>query len=52
MKRLFKNPTLILNTLGNPLQDGTFRFDKGAVKNFRHKYIRLKPCYGCFNISF
>ena len=39
MYRLFKNPTLVLNTLGNPLQDGTFRFDKGESKNFPYQNL-------------
>ena len=39
MKRLFKNPTLILNSLGNPLQNGTFRFDKGDSKKFPYQNL-------------
>jgi predicted ATPase len=32
--RLF--PHLVLNTLGNPLSEGTFRFDKGTQKGFAY----------------
>lgn len=32
--RLF--PHLVLNTLGNPLSEGTFRFDKGTQKGFTY----------------
>ena len=39
MRRLFHNPTLILNTLGNPLKDGTFRFDKGDSKKFPYQNL-------------
>ena len=39
MYRLFENPTLVLNTLGNPLQDGTFRFDKGESKKFPYQNL-------------
>ncbi len=35
--RLF--PDLRLHTLGNPLQDGTFRFAKGAAANFSYKNL-------------
>lgn len=35
--RLF--PDLTLNTLGNPLSDGSFRFDKGAIKGFSYKNL-------------
>lgn len=38
LKRLF--PDLILNSLGNPLETGTFRFDKGTTKNFEYKKLR------------
>jgi len=34
VKRLF--PDLVLNTLGNPLTEGTFQFDKGATKGFSY----------------
>lgn len=34
MKRIF--PDLLLNDLGNPLDAGTFRFDKGASRQFRY----------------
>ena len=37
MKRLF--PELILNNLGNPLVQATFRFDKGPVKGFDYKNL-------------
>ena len=37
LKRLF--PTLILNSLGNPLADGTFRFTKGASQRFPYKNL-------------
>jgi predicted ATPase len=35
--RLF--PDLGLNTLGNPLSEGTFRFSKGTVKGFSYKNL-------------
>jgi predicted ATPase len=35
--RLF--PNLILNSLGNPLTDGTFKFDKGIAKGFLYKNL-------------
>ena len=35
--RLF--PNLILNSLGNPLVEGTFRFDKGTSKGFLYKNL-------------
>jgi predicted ATP-dependent endonuclease of OLD family len=41
VRRLF--PDLDLNTLGNPLSEGTFRFTKGVIKGFR---ACLKPCSG------
>jgi hypothetical protein len=34
LRRLF--PDLVLNSLGNPLDDGTFRFDKGASTRFEY----------------
>lgn len=37
MLRLF--PDLELNSLGNPLEDGTFKFDKGTTKNFFYKNL-------------
>ena len=37
VERLF--PDLRLHTLGNPLQDGTFRFAKGTVQNFNYKNL-------------
>jgi hypothetical protein len=37
MKRLF--PDLVLNSLGNPLVEGTFRFDKGISKGFLYKNL-------------
>ena len=39
MERLFSNPILLLNTLGNPLRDGTFRFDKGDSKKFPYQNL-------------
>jgi predicted ATPase len=35
--RLF--PDLKLHTLGNPLQDGTFRFAKGSIEKFSYKNL-------------
>jgi predicted ATP-dependent endonuclease of OLD family len=35
--RLF--PDLVLNSLGNPLDQGTFRFDKGSSKRFEYKNL-------------
>jgi hypothetical protein len=37
MQRLF--PSLVLNSLGNPLSAGTFRFDKGESKSFQYKNL-------------
>jgi predicted ATPase len=37
VQRLF--PGLLLNTLGNPLEDPTFRFDKGTAKSFDYKNL-------------
>jgi predicted ATPase len=37
MQRLF--PGLVLNSLGNPLTAGTFRFDKGESKAFLYKNL-------------
>ena len=37
MQRLF--PDLLLNNLGDPLEDGTFFFDKGAAKNFAYQNL-------------
>jgi predicted ATPase len=37
MLRVF--PDLILNTLGNPLEDGTFRFKKGGTQSFDYKNL-------------
>ena len=37
MQRLF--PGLVLNSLGNPLSSGTFRFDKGESKAFLYKNL-------------
>jgi len=37
MQRLF--PGLVLNSLGNPLSQGTFRFDKGESKAFPYKNL-------------
>jgi hypothetical protein len=32
-------PDLLLNSLGNPLDKGTFRFDKGSAKGFEYKNL-------------
>lgn len=37
MQRLF--PGLVLNSLGNPLTSGTFKFDKGDSKGFLYKNL-------------
>ena len=37
MRRLF--PDLVLNSLGNPLSDRSFTFDKGISKNFHYKNL-------------
>ena len=37
MRRLF--PDLVLNSLGNPLSDRSFTFDKGASRNFPYKNL-------------
>src|SRR6266446_4470219 len=37
MQRLF--PDLVLNSLGNPLSSGTFKFDKGESKAFLYKNL-------------
>ena len=37
MRRLF--PDLVLNSLGNPLSDRSFTFDKGASKKFPYKNL-------------
>ncbi len=37
MRRLF--PDLVLNSLGNPLSDKTFTFDKATSKNFHYKNL-------------
>lgn len=37
MRRLF--PNLVLNSLGNPLNDKTFTFDKGKSTNFPYKNL-------------
>lgn len=37
IQRLF--PDLVLNSLGNPLINGTFKFDKGAAKGFLYKNL-------------
>jgi predicted ATPase len=37
VQRLF--PGLVLNTLGNPLENGTFRFDKGTAQSFDYKNL-------------
>ena len=34
--RLFHDPPLDLNSLGSPLRDGTFRFNKGKAKQFSY----------------
>lgn len=37
VQRLF--PGLVLNTLGNPFENGTFRFDKGTTQSFDYKNL-------------
>jgi predicted ATPase len=37
IQRLF--PDLVLNSLGNPLTNGTFKFDKGTSKGFQYKNL-------------
>jgi energy-coupling factor transporter ATP-binding protein EcfA2 len=37
MRRVF--PDLVLNDFGNPLQSGTFRFDKGTSRRFHYKNL-------------
>jgi predicted ATPase len=37
VERLF--PGLVLNSLGNPLENGTFRFDKGSSSSFDYKNL-------------
>ena len=37
MRRLF--PNLVLNSLGNPLSDRSFTFDKGTSENFHYKNL-------------
>jgi predicted ATPase len=37
LKRMF--PDLTLNSLGNPLSEGTFRFDKGTASSFEYKNL-------------
>ncbi len=37
MRRLF--PDLVLNSLGNPLTDRSFTFDKGTSRNFHYKNL-------------
>ena len=37
MKRLF--PDLVLNDFGDPLEDGTFFFDKGAARGFSYQNL-------------
>ena len=37
VQRLF--PGLVLNTLGNPIDNGTFRFDKGTTQSFDYKNL-------------
>ena len=36
IQRLFDNPQLDLNSLGSPLRDGTFRFNKGEAEQFSY----------------
>jgi predicted ATPase len=45
MKRVF--PDLLLNDLGNPLETGTFRFDKGTSHQFQYKNVSWGR-EGCF----
>jgi hypothetical protein len=37
VQRMF--PGLVLNTLGNPFENGTFRFDKGTTTSFDYKNL-------------
>ena len=37
--RLFHDPPLDLNSLGSPLRDGTFRFNKGKAKRFSYENL-------------
>ena len=37
--RLFHDPPLDLNSLGSPLRDGTFRFNKGKAKQFSYENL-------------
>ena len=37
--RLFYDPPLDLNSLGSPLRDGTFRFNKGRAKQFSYENL-------------
>jgi len=37
MQRLF--PDLVLNSLGSPLEEGTFKFDKGQVSHFEYQNL-------------
>ena len=39
IKNLFSDPPLILNSLGNPLNKGTFRFTKGASKGYSYENL-------------
>ena len=50
VSRLF--PDLDLNTFGNPLLEGTFRFSKGAIKGFSYKNLSggRKPHLICCSI--
>ena len=36
---LFDDPALDLNRLGNPLKDGTFRFNKGSARRFSYENL-------------
>ncbi len=37
--RLFDSPPLDLNSLGSPLRDGTFRFNKGRARQFSYENL-------------
>ena len=39
IRRLFEDPPLDMNRLGNPLRDGTFRFNKGRAKRFSYESL-------------
>ena len=43
MRRLF--PDLVLNDLGDPLDQGTFYFDKGTSKGFPYQNLSGGGCF-------